>query len=119
MRKTLCRAVVFSAASLAGCAGVAPQQAATPAPTLPQVAAQVCPPVQASLAALQALPTLPAATQADLALAVPLVDAVCGVGATVDVSSLQALERTALPILSSCFKNHLSFANKCTAYSSQ
>ncbi|HEX7642040.1 MAG TPA: hypothetical protein VF472_07480 [Burkholderiaceae bacterium] len=100
MKNTLCGALLFSVASLAGCAGVTPRNVQTPA----QIAAQVCPPIQATLGALQALPALPGQAQADLALAIPIVDAACGVGALADVPSLQALERTALPILSNVVK---------------
>jgi hypothetical protein len=101
-------ALLVSAASLAGCAGVAQQNAQasapTPVPTPAQIAAQVCPPLQVTLESLQSLPALPAGAQADLALAVPAVDAVCGIGAAVDVSSLQALERTAVPVLANLVK---------------
>jgi len=100
MKNSLCGALLLSVASLAGCAGIPPKNIQTPA----QIAAQVCPPVQATLTSLQALTNLSDTAQADLALAVPIVNAACGVGATVDASSLQALERTALPVLSDLVK---------------
>jgi hypothetical protein len=95
MKNSLCGALLLSAASLAGCANVSPRSVRTPA----QIAAQVCPPVQATLDTLQMLPGLPVETQANLALAMPIVNGACSVGATVDLSSLQALEGTALPVL--------------------
>lgn len=64
-----------------------------------QIAAQVCPPVQTSITALAALNGLPADAIDTLAKAAPIVDAVCGAGATVDFTSLAALNRTALPAL--------------------
>ena len=100
MKNSLCGALVFSVASLVGCADIAQQNAQTPA----QIAAQVCPPIQATLASLQALPNLSDTAQANLTLAVPIVNTACGIGATVDMSGLQALERTALPILSDLVK---------------
>jgi hypothetical protein len=95
MKNSLCGAMVFVCASLIGCADIGTQNAQTPA----QIAAQACPAIQATLTTLQLLPGLPADAQANLALAVPVVNAACSVGATVDLSSLQALERTALPIM--------------------
>jgi len=100
MKNSLCGTLVFAVASLVGCADVAQQNVQTPA----QIAAQACPPIQATLTSLQALTNLSETAQTNLALAVPIVNAACGVGATVDVSGLQALERTALPILSDLVK---------------
>ena len=100
MNKFLCSALLFSAASLAGCANVAPRSGQTPA----QIAAQVCPPIQATLDTLQMLPGLPGDTEANLALAIPIVNGVCSAGATINLSSLRTLEGTALPILSDVAK---------------
>src|SRR5471032_699020 len=94
VRTTLACAALLASVALAGCAtGPAPH------PTPAQIVAQVCPAAQLTMASLTALEDLPAAARADLAKAAPVVGAVCAPGATVDLSSLQALASTALPAL--------------------
>ncbi|WP_116988836.1 hypothetical protein [Duganella sp. BJB475] len=84
------------AMALTGCA--------TPAPGAPkaspqQVLAQVCPAAQITVASLSVLRGLSTEAHDDLAVALPIVDAVCAAGATVDIASLKALNDTALPAL--------------------
>ncbi|WP_295991537.1 hypothetical protein [Rugamonas sp.] len=87
-------ASVAAAVMLVGCA-----TGAAPRPTPQQLAAQVCPAAQITIASLAALEDLPLAVGADLSRAVPIVGAVCVPGAAVDLGSLQALASTALPAL--------------------
>lgn len=66
-----------------------------------QVAAQVCPPVNSGIDALQSMQaSLSATAQKDLTTAEPIVTAVCAAGATVTSTSLRALAKTALPAIS-------------------
>ena len=86
---------------LVACSTTGGTTAATPA----QVAAAVCPVVQADLATYQALfaaqtdVASSAKISADLAKAQPIVAALCTNGATVSTASIQAFAQTALPAL--------------------
>lgn len=64
-----------------------------------QIAAQVCPAMQITIANLSTLEGLDAQAKADLVTAQPIVSAVCAAGGTVDAASLQTLSATALPAL--------------------
>ena len=87
---TLASLVLFAA-----CATPAGQ----PAPTPAEIAAQVCPATQTALTSLQGLVGLPEQATADLAIAAPIVNAVCSVGATVNTANLQSLATTAFPAI--------------------
>lgn len=63
-----------------------------------QIAAQVCPPLQATLTSLQGLILAPSA-MADIALASTAVNTVCALGSTVNLANLQTIVATALPAL--------------------
>jgi hypothetical protein len=92
----LLAAVAAGAMSLTGCAAPVP---GAPKPTPQQVLAQVCRAAQITVASLSGLRGLSAEAHDDLAAALPIVDAVCAAGATVDIASLKALRDTALPAL--------------------
>jgi hypothetical protein len=87
-------AVLLSACTATG--GIKPQ---TPA----QIAAQVCPPIQTTMTSLSALALDPKVT-ADLAIADGAVNLVCGAGAKLDLSSLQAMNASALPAIIGAIK---------------
>lgn len=85
-----------------GTSGAAAKPLTLPIPlnqTPAQIAEQICPPLQAALTGLDMLVGLPPTVKADLDAITPIVAGVCAAGATVDVSSLQALSKTALPTL--------------------
>lgn len=87
-------AVIAAGLLLTGCAAPGTQR-----PTPQQVLAQVCPAAQITVASLSVLRGLSTQAHDDLAVALPIVDAVCAAGAAVDVDSLKALNDTALPAL--------------------
>lgn len=68
-----------------------------------QIAAQICPDLTVTLSSLQAL-ILPPNVTADLNSASFAVSLVCGVGATVNLASLQTVLATGLPALVSAIK---------------
>jgi hypothetical protein len=80
---------------VASCATPAGQ----PAPTPAEIAAQVCPATQTALTSLQGLVGLPEQAVTDLAIAAPIVNAVCSAGATVKTANLQSLATTAFPAI--------------------
>jgi hypothetical protein len=88
----------FAAALLAACATPNPSGVAA-AQTPAEIAAQVCPPLQTTLAGLNALVGLPIDAKVDLATVTPIVAAVCAAGTTVNFASLQTLQKSALPAL--------------------
>ncbi len=92
----LLAALAAGAMSLTGCATTTP---GAPAPSARQVLAQVCPAAQITVASLSVLRGMSSEAHDDLAVALPIVDAVCAAGATVDIASLKALNDTALPAL--------------------
>jgi len=83
-----------------GCANTPGAPAETPS----QIAAQVCPALEAGLATLQSLPGLSTTVQTDLNKVVPAVNAVCAIGASVTNTSLQSLVQTTLPAIVSVIK---------------
>lgn len=92
--------LLLGSALLAGCAsmtgvtsGSAPQK--TPA----QIASQVCPVVQPTLASLQALVGLQPSIVADLGVASQVVATVCTVGSAVTTGNLQAMAGQVFPAL--------------------
>lgn len=100
LHAAFCVALVVLVGVLAGCATTS-SQALSPE----QIAASVCPPIQADLVSFQAVfasdITDPNAAKisADIAKAEPVVNALCTAGATVSASSVQAFATTALPAL--------------------
>lgn len=80
---------------IAGCA-TAP---GAPRQTPQQIAAQVCPAVQITVANLLVLRGLSTEAHDELATAAPIVDAVCAGTQAVDLASLKRLADTALPAL--------------------
>ena len=92
--------IALAVAALFGAAcqtsgGVVQITSRTPA----QVAASVCPSVQAVVGVLSVPGALDPAAEAELLAAVPLIDAVCSVGDLVQLVDLQALHKNAVPVL--------------------
>jgi hypothetical protein len=85
-------AAVGAAIILAGCQSTAVQTPAT-------VAAQVCPVVTATVAALSADPSLSAVAKADVAKVAPIASQVCSAAASVTTSSLEQLAAVGFPLL--------------------
>lgn len=83
--KRLFAAVLF-ALSLAACQTV-PQQP----PDLADIAATICPPMQAALGVLAMPGMLEPAAEAEYAAAVPAVNAVCAAGRSVQLADLHSL----------------------------
>ena len=86
--------LVVICAALSGC-----QSTGTTTQTPAAIAAQVCPVVNTTIAALQADPALSAVAKADLAKAAPIAVTVCSAASTVTTSNLEALASAAFPLL--------------------
>lgn len=92
MKKLLCVLLVLL---VSACATTTTTDQPTPA----QIAARVCPPLTAGLQVVQTAGVLDPRAAAELAIVVPLVEAVCAAGTAVDASNMQALGTTGVPAL--------------------
>lgn len=97
MKKLITLCLVTLAAALAACATAPAGDSLLPTPA--QVAAQVCPSAQAALAVLSTPGAIDPAAAEKLALASPVVDAVCAAGATVTAVDLHTLASVGLPAI--------------------
>lgn len=112
MKNMLLAAGVLASALFAGCA-TAP--APLPLLTPQQLAAQLCPVVNADLSALSTSTLLNADQQATLInTIIPANMAVCSAGATLDVASLTKFNSTAFPALISLVQGLPSLPNQPT-----
>ena len=94
MTKTISFSIIVAASILAiGC--TANQVAKLPIPPA-QLAAQICPPISA---ANQAFTLVDPALAPKIAQIQPVIDSVCKPGASVDLTSIDTLNKTAIPVL--------------------
>lgn len=102
MFKKLCLAAgIVASVAFAGCASTGSNQQ-TPA----QIAALVCPSVQAEIATLDAADVFTGGAAATLASQItPDVAAVCSAGATVTTANLQTLVNAAIPVAATVIGN--------------
>ena len=87
------------AALISACATQATNRTPAAVQTPAEIAAKVCPPVQAALSGLNALAGLPVDAKANLDAVTPIVAGVCAASATINLSNLQTLQQTALPTI--------------------
>lgn len=99
MTRVLIILAALASMCLAACNATMPLKPESPA----QIASQVCPPVQTTMTALSALVLDPKVT-ADLVAADVAVGLVCGAGAKLDLSSLQAMNASVMPTLIGAIK---------------
>jgi len=85
---------LFAAVFLTACASTG-QPKKTPA----ELAARVCPPLEATIVVLQYSPAITPGAKEEIARGAPLVHAVCAPGALVDVTSLLDVADRTLPML--------------------
>jgi hypothetical protein len=88
-------AVALGGTLLAGCASAPAGQPLTPQ----QLAAQVCPAAQITVASLSVLRGLSVEAHEALVVVAPIVDAACAAGALDDIANLRALSERGLPAL--------------------
>lgn len=86
--------VLFSLFVLAAC-----QTTAGNKPTPAEIAAKVCPPLEATLSVLQYSPAISDGAKEEIARGAPLVHSLCAPGAVADVTGLADLADRTLPML--------------------
>ena len=90
--------ILLSALALSACTTAQQQTATSTAQQAQKLLAAVCPQINAAFTQLSAL-QLPDQAQANLNVAVPVVQSVCSVSGQIDPSNIKALAITAIPAI--------------------
>ena len=98
MRRGMKKLILLSALALSACTTAQQQTATSTAQQAQKLLAAVCPQINAAFTQLSAL-QLPDQAQANLNVAVPVVQSVCSVSGQIDPSNIKALAITAIPAI--------------------
>ena len=90
--------ILLSALALSACTTAQQQTATSTAQQAQKLLAAACPQINAAITQLSAL-QLPDQAQANLNVAVPVVQSVCSVSGQIDPSNIKALAITAIPAI--------------------
>ena len=86
--------VLFSLFALAAC-----QTTGAPPPNPAEIAARVCPPLEATLVVLDASPAISAGAREEIGRAAPIVHALCAPGGVASAANLAELADKTLPVI--------------------